>query len=536
MRRFVFRNGHSLYKRKCDLCGVSAVSRISPDKAYKMYCQKCWWSDKWDTLEYGRDYDFNRPFFEQFKELLLATPHISVFNTNTVNSEWVNQETDDKNCYLNVGGHFNEDSAYNTFEVKGKNCFDNFWVWQSELCYENINCERCYRVLFSRDCYDCLGVVLSYDCRNCQNCFGCAGLRGKQYHIFNQPYNKEEYGKFLQSNPLSSYKNVVDLEKKSQGAWLSAPHRFASIIKSINSAGCYITESKNIKNAWYADKCEDSKYLYTVAGLKDCYDCSSFGWGEFCYEVGHSNGISASSFTMFANGGGAADKIGSYNLQYCFATPSSSNCFGCCNMKSQEYCILNKKYSKSDYGVLVEKIKKQMAEVPYVDKKGRTYKYGEFFPAEFSPFGYNETTAQDYYPLSKQEALDRGYNWSDYESDTKYEFSDYEIPDDIREVKDDILEKVLKCEVSGKAYRVIPMELQFYRQMGLPIPKRAPLQRHRDRLNQLLPPKLFQRQCQCQVASHKHENGRCPVNIDTPYAPDRPEIVYCESCYLKEVV
>lgn len=126
VRRFVFRNGHSLYKRKCDLCGESVVSRVSPDKSYKMYCQKCWWSDKWDGLQYGRDYDFGKSFFEQFKELLLATPHISVFNTNTVNSEWVNQETDDKNCYLNVGGHFNEDSAYNTFEVKGKNCFDNF--------------------------------------------------------------------------------------------------------------------------------------------------------------------------------------------------------------------------------------------------------------------------------------------------------------------------------------------------------------------------------------------------------------------------
>ncbi|MDD5750776.1 MAG: hypothetical protein PHU56_04025 [Candidatus Pacebacteria bacterium] len=534
-RRFCFRNGHSLYKRKCDLCGVDVVSRISPDKPYKMYCQKCWWGDKWDSLEHGRDYDFSRPFFEQFKELLAATPHVSIFNTNTVNSEWVNQETDDKNCYLNVGGHFNEDSAYNTFEVRGKNCFDNFWVWQCELCYGNVNLERCWKTVFSQDCFDCLGLAFCFDMRNCQDCFGCCGLRGKQYYIFNQPHSKEEYQKFLQNNPLSSYKNILDLKKKSQDVWLSMPHRFASIIKSVNSAGCYITESKNVKDAWYVDKCEDARFLYTVAGLKDCYDCSSLGWGELCYETGHSNGLSASKFCLYANGGGAADKIGSYNLEYCFATPSSSNCFGCCNIKNQEYCILNKKHSKDEYKQLVEKIKKQMAETPYVDRKGRVYKYGEFFPIEFSPFGYNETTVQDYYPLVKEQAVEQGFNWSDYESDVKYEFSGYQIPDDIREVNDDVLQKVLKCEVSGKGYRIIPMELQFYRQMGLAMPRRAPLQRHRDRLNQLLPPKSFHRMCQCQTATHNHENGRCSSAIDTPYSSDRPEIVYCEDCYLKEI-
>jgi len=522
-RRFAFRNGHSLYKRKCDLCGSSVVSRVSPDKPYKMYCQKCWWSDNWDPLQYGRDYDFSKPFFEQFKELFFATPQLSLVNTNNVNSEWVNQETDDKNCYLNVGGHFNEDSAYNTFEIKSKNCFDNFWVWQCELCYGNVNLERCWKTLFSQDCFDCLSLAFCFDMRNCQNCFGCCGLRGKQYYIFNQPYSKQDYEKFLRENPLTSHKNIASLKNKAQDVWLKTPHRFSSIIKSVNATGCYITESKNTRDAFWADKCEDSKYLNVAASLKDCYDCSAFGWGELCYEVCHSGGVNYSKFCgfMFA---GSIDNVASENLEYCLATPTSSNCFGCCNMKHQEYCILNKRYSKDDYQALVAKIKQQMAQMPYTDKKGRQYKYGEFFPAELSPFGYNETTANDYYPLTKERAVEQGFNWSDYEPDIKYEFSDYQIPDDISEVGDDILEKVLKCEVSGKAYRIIPMELQFYRKMGLPIPRRSPLQRHRDRLNQLLPPKLFARTCQ-----------KCQAPIQTPYSPDRPEIVYCEQCYLSEV-
>jgi hypothetical protein len=524
-RRIAFRNERSFYKKKCDLCGKDVVSRVSPDKPYPMYCQKCWWSDKWNPLSFGRDYDFSKPFFEQFKELLFSTPHISIFNANTVNSDWVNQETDDKNCYLNVGGHFNEDSAYNTYELYGKDCFDNLWIFQNELCYENINCERCYRTLFSQNCFDCLDTVFSYDCRNCQNCFGCAGLRNKQYYIFNKPYSKEDYQKFLKTNLPSSHKNLLTLKEKAGKTWLSVPHRDTFIVKSVNSWGNFIGNSKNAKNCWNGEKIEDSKHLYINGYLKDCYDCSSFGWGELCYEGAHSGGSYNSKFFSFILGGAQAEKIHSSNLEYCYAILTSHNCFGCANLRNQEYCILNKRYSKTEYETLIPKIKKHMEEMPYIDKKGRVYKYGEFFPMELSPFGYNETAAQDYYPLTRQEALEKGYPWFDYESEIKYQFSDYQIPDDISDVKDDILEKVLKCEASGGAYKIIPMELQFYRRMGLPVPHRSPLQRHKDRISLLPPRKLYQRHCQ-----------KCQKEIQTVYAPERPEIVYCEQCYLSEVV
>lgn len=524
-RRIAFRNERSLYKRKCDLCEEIVVARVSPDKPYPMYCKKCWWSDKWDALSYGRNYDFKKPFFEQFKELLFSTPHISILNANTVNSDWVNQETDDKNCYLNVGGHYNEDSAYNTYELYGKDCFDNFWIFKSELCYENINCKRCYKTMFSRDCFDCLEVILSYDCRNCQNCFGCAGLRNKQYYIFNKPYSKEDYQQFLKENSLTSHKNLLSLKEKAIKIWLSVPHRDKFILKSVNSWGNYISESKNAKNCWNGEKIEDSKYIYIAGWVKDSYDLSSFGYGELDYEGAHSVGLYNSKFFMFAMGGREAEKIHSFNLEYCAGVLTSHDCFGCVGLRNKEYCILNKQYSKEEYEELLPKIKKHMEEMPYIDKKGRIYRYGEFFPIELSPFGYNETAAQDYYPLSREQAIEKGYPWSDYGSDIKYEFSDYEIPDDIKDVKDDILEKILKCEVSGKTYKIIPMELQFYRRMGLPVPRRSPLQRHKDRVSFLPPRKLYQRYCQ-----------KCQKEIQTVYAPDRPEIVYCEACYLVEVV
>ncbi|HDY73332.1 MAG TPA: hypothetical protein ENH86_02050 [Candidatus Jorgensenbacteria bacterium] len=551
-RRLAFRNERALYKRKCDLCGKEVVSRVSSDAPYQMYCQKCWWSDTWDPLEYGKDYDFSKPFFEQFKELLQKTPHIALLNFNTVNSEWVNQETDVKNCYLEVGGHFNEDSAYNTYLLHGKDCFDNYWVMHSELCYECINCERCYRTIFSRDCFNCRNVTLSFNCRNCSDVFGCAGLRNKRYYIFNKPYSKEEYEKFIKENPITSHENLKKIEEKAQEVRLSIPHRDRFVVKSTHVSGNRILESKNTHNCWSVENMENVKNFYIALQMKDSYDGSSIAWGELVYENAHSGGVYNTKFSAFNFGAGGSSGVQEKNtsyLEYCHTAPGSNYCFGCVNLKKQEYCILNKKYSKEEYEVLIPKIKEHMNTMPYIDSKGRTYAYGEFFPSEFSPYGYNETAAMDFYPLTKKEALEKGYLWSDYEQEIHHEFSDYKIPDDIKDVKDDVLKKVLKDEVTDKAYRLIPMELQFYRRMGIPIPRRSPLQRHKDRIAKLLPRKLFDGKCQCageqsdskvyMNTSKNHQphepSEHCPNTFKTPYSSNKPEIVYCEQCYQAEI-
>lgn len=542
-RRIAIRNERSLYKRDCDLCGKRVVCRTSPDKPYPMYCNKCWWGDGWDPILYGREYDFSRPFFEQFHQLLKSVPHFALGGTNNVNSEWVNQETDDKNCYLNVGGHFNEDSAYNTYEIKGKNCFDNSWILNSELCYENINCNYCYKTLFSQDCNECQNTALSIDCKNCSNIFGCAGLRNKKYYIFNEQVTEGKFESFIKSKPLSSISKIKEMKNKTEAVWLSIPRRENLETKSSNVSGNYISESKNIHNAWFAEKAEDSKNLYIAGWLKDSYDGSSVGWGELCYEMAHTVGVYEGKFNAFSFGGKAESRQSSY-LEYCMMCGTSNNLLGCIGLRNKEYCILNKQYPKEEYELLVPKIKKHMVDMPYMGKKGRIYRYGEFFPIEISPFGYNETAAMDYYPLSKEDALEKGYPWSEYETERDVKFSDYKIPEDITDTKEDILENILKCEISGRPYRIIPMELDFYRRMNLPIPRRSPLQRHQDRMKKLLPRKLFKRQCNCGRESIKYQNTTihfhnekpCPREIKTPYSPERPEIVYCKECYQSEII
>ena len=63
IRRFMFRNERNLYRRKDDVSGKEIFSMYPPEVPVKIYEKDYWWSDAWDATEYGKDYDFSRPFF-----------------------------------------------------------------------------------------------------------------------------------------------------------------------------------------------------------------------------------------------------------------------------------------------------------------------------------------------------------------------------------------------------------------------------------------------------------------------------------------
>jgi hypothetical protein len=183
-----------------------------------------------------------------------------------------------------------------------------------------------------------------------------------------------------------------------------------------------------------------------------------------------------------------------------------------------------------------------------------TYKYGEFFPIEISPFAYNETVAQEYFPLEEDEAVSRGYHWKHREKrlhPTATKFTD--IPDLIQDITDSILNDIIECqhkeecaEQCAGAFKITPDDLAFYRKMNLPAPRLCPNCRHYQRLKQRNPLKLWFRKCTCAGVKsengnyvnnilHFHNTDQCPNAFQTSYAPDRPEIIYCESCYNSEV-
>ena len=114
IRRLMFRNERYLYKASCALCKKDMFSMYDPEQSYMVYCSSCWWSDNWDPLATGRDYDFSRPFFEQFQELFRAAPtsHLWTTHTTMVNSDYNNLAGYLKNCYMVSHADHNEDCSY----------------------------------------------------------------------------------------------------------------------------------------------------------------------------------------------------------------------------------------------------------------------------------------------------------------------------------------------------------------------------------------------------------------------------------------
>ena len=197
-----------------------------------------------------------------------------------------------------------------------------------------------------------------------------------------------------------------------------------------------------------------------------------------------------------------------------------------------------------------------MYEMPYIDKKGRFYKYGEFFPSELSLWAYNETWAHKYFSLTKKETEDYGYNWQDnLKRDYKITIKSENLLDHIKDVSDDILDEVIECEHNGKdcnqqcttAFRVLPNELQFYRQMNLTLPRLCPNCRHYERIKKMNPPKLWHRKCMCNgeesnnkeyknTIKHLHGDKPCNNEFETAISDEREEIVYCKECYQAEFI
>ena len=231
------------------------------------------------------------------------------------------------------------------------------------------------------------------------------------------------------------------------------------------------------------------------------------------------------------------------DIEYSMFCMSSSDLFGCVGLRKKEYCIFNKQYSKEEYARLREKIIGQMNEIPYTDKGGRVYRYGEFFPIQFAPVHYNRTLAIEHFPITKEEAILNNWPWYDAPP-TEHQITQRaeELPDSIIDTDESIINDVIRCTECGKAYRLIQPEYDFLRHEGIAAPRLCVDCRHDARIALRNKSKLYSRQCMCDyvvyrnTAEHKHHSeGRCPNQFETSYAPNRPEIVYCEACYQAEV-
>jgi hypothetical protein len=505
-RRQLFKNIYHLYKDE----KTWLISAISPDKWYNVVAQDAWWNDADLWLQYGRAIRFDLSFLSQFYELQKVAPRWNLIQLWSENCEWCINISNSHNCYYVKSGWWDENCYYWERVFESKDTLDGVRIDNTSNCYDSYEINNCHNIFFSKNVSNARDCIYVTDCQNISDCIGCTGLYNKMYHILNKPVTQIEY-EAVSKKIITDTKYREYMIDQYEILLARFPRKAITIESSEKTYGNDIFNSKNVYYGFGIRECEDVRYIYDGAGSQDIMDANGDDLWSLSYECSSNYKPYNTSFS-FNNA----------EIKNCYYTETCINldhCFGCVGLHDKSYCILNKQYTKEEYEELVPKI---------IEKMMKDGEWWEFFPASMSPYGYNESEANEYYPLEKSEALSSGFNWSDYEVPfpiVEKIIPAEKLPDTIEWIPDDILNWAIESEVSKKPFRIIKQELEFYRKHNLPIPRRHPDVRHADRMKMRNPRKLFERKC-----------DKCMKDMITTYSPERPETVYCEECYNREVM
>lgn len=510
------RNERKLHKRKCDATGKNIISAYHADAPFKVYKNDFWWSDQWNALDYGRDFDFSRPFFEQYAELQKVVPREGTSVFNSENCEYNGHIRESRNCYLNALVYRCEDIDYCYWMVNVKNAIDCYLLIDSEICYWCIDTIKAYDCIGLQEGFNCSECYFSFQLVGCHNCLFCTNLKNKSFHIMNEPCSKEEFEaakKEIFDGTHASFWNAME---KFNQLKKNTVHRYAHNINCENVTGDHMAGCRNCADCFEGFDSENCSNCVSLDHSHDVHNCYSAGWPgcDKIYNSVVTRGSTDIAFCIYT--------FFSSSLRYCDSSHRADNCFGCIGMQHKQYCILNKQYSKDEYLKLLPRINKHMKQ---------TNEFGNFFPPSLSFFTYNETAAQDYFPLDEKHALALGFKWR------KDEKKDYQpptvsvMPENSSDADFNFTKEILACEDCRKNYRIIERELSFYHKHGLPIPRKCHDCRHKIRSNMRNALKLFSDKC-----------DNCGVDIKTTYGKRRVEkllvslaTVYCEKCYLSSI-
>lgn len=508
-KRFSFVNQINLYKRPNNAPGskdkiISYVPLVSSLIVYDIKS----YQDNFDPYTYGTFYDAKRPFFEQFLDFRLKVPQPSIIrDPSNINSEYSINGRNLKNGYYVSGGWMSEDVWYSVNVFSSRSVMDCLIVRNVENSYELVSSDKCYncRYLYFSD--NCIDSQFLYDCNNCIKCFGCVNLRNKSYCFFNEQLTKENYEEKIQELNLPSRDLLSKIKERFWEFVKIHPVRASRHERTENVSGVNIFNSRNCYDIIYARRTEHSLHCDQLLGNRDSMDASISGGSEKLYQTigigSDSSNVKFSFLSKFI-----------LDSEFLINCRNVQNCFACVGLENKNYCIFNYQYEPEKYFKELDKIKFVLL------GKGE---YGEFPPFTMSSFAYNGSQADFVFPLNKAEVQKMGALWQpDMEIDVgdMATLSAQEIPDTITEVDDEIMNKAIICEETGRPFRIVKSELKFYRDNNIPIPTIHPHQRMRTRFSHIGNYRMHDGVCEL-----------CNIKIKTFYNSKENWHLYCDQCY-----
>lgn len=504
------------FKKKCSAPGheEEIVTVFPPSSPHKVYDFSFYQSDEWDGGSYGRDINASRPFFEQFKELFFDTPHISLeHDPMGVGVEYTLGGRGGKNNYYSSAAYGSEECMYVNDARFSKNIVDSSAIFNSEFCYEAVTTAYSNKGIYLINCSHCIDCAFLFDCKNCTSCFLSSNLRNASYVFQNQQLTKEEYQKRMKDIDLGERDVFEKMIREFDTVSENALRRSIQSVNCVDTIGDSNMECKDCYFVFRSQSSEHCRYSENTLKAKDIYGVTNTV-GERTYE---SVTCLPSNiwFSIYARD--------STFVEYCAEVRNCNYCFGCVSIRGKQFYIMNKPYTEEEYWNKVDELKTAML------ARGE---YGEFFDLSMGLMPYQSSSGGYYFPMTEEEMKQRGIPFypepeSRFPEGVRILDARKEVPGNIKDVTDEVLKHAIRCETSGKAFRITPSELQFYRRMGIPIPTKHPWQRMIERRDREFPFALYEFSC-----------PRCKETSLSVYTQEEQKKyrILCEKCYLKEVI
>ncbi len=516
MKRFVHMNFSKFSKRACNVPehNESIISIFPEECPFPVYDYQYFISDKFDAFSHGVKLRERINPYSTLLKLRKNFPMPSFLNKDplSINSEYSNGGRDTKNIYYAFACYHSENVWYSGLMRKSKDIMDSQTISSSSYVYRGIFSDNIYKssfIYFSKDCTDSMFL---FDCRNCDSCFGCVNLRNAKYCVWNEQLSKEDYEDFIKSISPFKRDSLVKYKEKLWNLVKSLPINASrnTAVKNVN--GVSLKNTRNVYDVTDSDNSEHIRHSDGCLSHQDSMDIL-FSGGNSSMLYGTTNIGSQSSNVKFS----VSSKF-SRDSEFIFNCNNVHHCFMSFGLRDKSYCILNIQYSKEKYYELIDKIKTQMLE---------NGEYDDGLDMEFSAQAYNFSMGQIHFPLSNDEVIKLGgYVAKEPETNvgkTKVLIAS-EVPQTINLVSHDIINYAIKCEVTGRPFRITSSELQFYRVMQLPLPTIHPILRLED--NSRITPFGYSFSTKC---------AKCHKSINSIFNPKEDFILYCEQCYQQEV-
>lgn len=484
-RQLAFRNGRHFFERACEKTGRAIRSVFQKNSSFPVVDNEFWWSKDFDAIEFAREFDTKRAFFEQLFELWQAVPRPATVAVDFQNSEAIHHAKTVKDSFYLFDAHRVRDCIYCVNIYDSDHCVDCYNVSNSSYCYECLDCHNSKNLSWSEHCGGCENSRFLANCKDCKDCLFCTNLTRKSYCIFNKQYSKDDY-----LSELEKYNFVLrqDLEV--------AKNIFSSFLQEHCVPHIYADNPQSVSGN-YLKNCTQTQYSYECFQSANLYACNSIIQGSRCID-GYGFASKISDSAQFVSSGANAKRILNSiecwndvsDLTYSSYCHKSSNLFACVGLKDKEYCIFNQQYSKKEYHKRVTQI------ISYLKKKNI---WGQYFPSIFSGFNYQDSLANEFMHLSAVQVTMMGYVNSplvDEDMSRILKNRYISIPSSLVELsKLKTEEQSFLCEFGAVPFKFEKKEIEMYQLLNVPPPARAFQQRHLERVQRLSPKRIFNLPC-----------------------------------------